>query len=236
MHMRIDAMKVAAAVLTASPAEKLNYTGSKGVSMETVETPLDPPRGGGGGGGGGGGINQHKAHEGLMSLLTSTYEAVVASINKTQKYHNSCSSTFSCSISNRRGEAISPLLCTMQVKTNIKQIRSNLSQPLNAIAKSGKINRRLAHSIVIGPPGSGKSSMLDRLLKRLRRRIANSTGVCNSVIIVDIDEINPSSFHVATGIDTETWKEVDYEVSIVNQLGEKSSEKPPRLSMRSAFN
>ena len=47
MHMRIDAMKVAAAVLTASPAEKPNYTGSKGVSMETVET-----RGGGGGGGG----------------------------------------------------------------------------------------------------------------------------------------------------------------------------------------
>ena len=96
----------------------------------------------------------------------------------------------------------------------------------DAIAKSGKINRRLAHSIVIGPPGSGKSSLIDRLLKRLRRMIAKSTGVCNSVIIVDIDEINPSSFHAATGLDTETWKEVDYEVSIVNQLGEKSSEKP----------
>ena len=96
----------------------------------------------------------------------------------------------------------------------------------DAIAKSGKINRRLAHSIVIGPPGSGKSSMIDRLLKRLRRRIAKSTGVCNSVIIVDIDEINPSSFHAATGLDTETWKAVDYEVSIVNQLGEKSSKKP----------
>ena len=43
---------------------------------------------------------------------------------------------------------------------------------------------------------------------------------------MDIEEINPSRFHVATGIDTETWKEVDYEVSIVNQLGEKSGEKP----------
>ena len=95
----------------------------------------------------------------------------------------------------------------------------------DAIAKSGKINRRLAHSIVIGPPGSGKSSLIDRLLKRLRRKIVKSTGVCNSVIIVDINEINPSSFHAATGLDTETWKEVDYEVSIVNQLGEKSSEK-----------
>ena len=42
------AMKVAAAVLTASNCSETvslfaNYTSSKGVSMETVETPLDPP-------------------------------------------------------------------------------------------------------------------------------------------------------------------------------------------------
>ena len=48
MHMRIDAMKVVAAVLTASNCIETvsffaNYTSSKGVSMETVETPLDPP-------------------------------------------------------------------------------------------------------------------------------------------------------------------------------------------------
>ena len=48
MHMRTDAMKVAAAVLTASNCRETvslfaNYTSSKGASMETVETPLDPP-------------------------------------------------------------------------------------------------------------------------------------------------------------------------------------------------
>ena len=48
MHMRRDAMKVAAAVLTASNCRETvnlfaNYTSSKGVSMETVETPLEPP-------------------------------------------------------------------------------------------------------------------------------------------------------------------------------------------------
>ena len=53
MHMRIahahiDAKKVAAAVLMASNCRETvslfaNYTSSKGVSMETVETPLDPP-------------------------------------------------------------------------------------------------------------------------------------------------------------------------------------------------
>ena len=48
MHMRIDAMKVAAALLTGSNCRETvspftSYTSSKGVSMETVETPLDPP-------------------------------------------------------------------------------------------------------------------------------------------------------------------------------------------------
>ena len=101
-----------------------------------------------------------------------------------------------------------------------------------AIAKSGKISRKLAHSIIIGPPGSGKSSLIDRLLKRLRKKFSKSTGVCNSVIVVDIDEINPSVLYSATGMDSETWKEVDYEVSKVNQLGEQSKEPPPQSAPR----
>ena len=101
-----------------------------------------------------------------------------------------------------------------------------------AIAKSGKISRKLAHSIIIGPPGSGKSSLIDRLLKRLRKKFSKSTGVCNSVIVVDIDEINPSVFYSATGIDSETWKEVNYEISIVNQLGGQSKEPPQQSAPR----
>ena len=92
-----------------------------------------------------------------------------------------------------------------------------------AIAKNLTISRKLAHSIIIGPPGSGKSSLIDRLLKRVRR-ISKSTGVCDTVIVVDIDEINPSVLHSATGMDSETWKKVDYEASIVKQLGAQSEE------------
>ena len=92
-----------------------------------------------------------------------------------------------------------------------------------AIAKNLTISRKLAHSIIIGPPGSGKSSLIDRLLKRMRI-ISESTGVCDTVIVVDIDEINPSVLHSATGMDSETWKKVDYEASIVKQLGAQSEE------------
>ena len=101
----------------------------------------------------------------------------------------------------------------------------------HTIDQRGKISRKLAHSIIIGPPGSGKSSLIDRLLKRLRKKFSTSTGVCNSVIVVDIDEINPSVLYSATGMDSETWKEVDYEVSIVNQLG--GQRKDPPLALHS---
>lgn len=110
------------------------------------------------------------------------------------------------------------LLHTLDDKKTEAESQKFIDTVEQAIDENQKISRKLAHSIIIGPPGSGKSSLIDRLLKRLRKKFSKSTGVCNSVIVVDIDEINPSVFFSATGVDSETWKEVDYEVSIVNQL------------------
>ena len=124
------------------------------------------------------------------------------------------------------------LLYTLDEKKIEAESQEFIKAVEQAISKSGKISRKLAHSIIIGPPGSGKSSLIDRLLKRLRKKFSKSTGVCNSVIVVDIDEINPSVLYSATGMDSETWKEVDYEVSIVNQLGVQSKEPPPQSASR----
>ena len=115
------------------------------------------------------------------------------------------------------------LLHTLDGKETEAESQKFIDTIEQAIAKNQTISRKLAHSIIIGPPGSGKSSLIDRLLKRVRR-ISKSTGVCDTVIVVDIDEINPSVLHSATGMDSETWKEVNYEVSIVNQLGGQSGE------------
>lgn len=82
-----------------------------------------------------------------------------------------------------------------------------------AVAKKKMIDRKLAHSIFIGPPGSGKNS----LLHRMRKEFSSSTGVSDAVVIVDID-YNPSTFHSVTVIDTDTWKEVDYDVSLLKQM------------------
>ena len=91
-----------------------------------------------------------------------------------------------------------------------------------AIAKSGKIDRKLAHFMFVGPTGSGKSSLMDRLLGRQRKKFSASTGVCDTVVIVDITVTNPSTFHPVTILEGDTWEEIECDVSYVRQLGQES--------------
>ena len=91
-----------------------------------------------------------------------------------------------------------------------------------AIAKSGKIDRKLAHSMFVGPTGSGKSSLMDRLLGRQRKKFSASTGVCDTIVIVDITVTNPSTFHPVTILDGDTWEAIECDVSYVRQLGQES--------------
>ena len=99
-----------------------------------------------------------------------------------------------------------------------------------AIAKSGKIDRKLAHSMFIGPTGSGKSSLMDRLLGRKRKKFSASTGVCDTIVIVDITVTNPSTFHPVTILEGDTWEAIECDVSYVRQLGQESVnvENPPQ--------
>ena len=92
----------------------------------------------------------------------------------------------------------------------------------NAIAKSGKIDRKLAHSMFVGPTGSGKSSLVDRLLGRQRKKFSASTGVCDTIVIIDINVTNPSTFHPVTILESDTWEEIECDVSYVRQLGQES--------------
>ena len=88
-----------------------------------------------------------------------------------------------------------------------------------AVAKGDTVDRKHAHSIFVGPPGSGKSSLMYHLLRRKRKGKGHSpsTGVCNPVVIVDMDLDNPSTFHSVTVIDA-TWEEVKYDTSLVRQM------------------
>ena len=84
-----------------------------------------------------------------------------------------------------------------------------------------KVSRKHAHCILIGPPGSGKSSLLHRLLgNEAVKKFTMSTGVSNPIVVVNIDDSNPATFHSVTMIDPNTWEEIDFSKSLLRELNE----------------
>ena len=104
-----------------------------------------------------------------------------------------------------------------------------------AVAEEGSVSRKLAHSIFIGPSGSGKSSLMAKLLRRKRKLFSGSTGVSDSVVVVNIKKPSSGSFCVAGVSGPDTWEEMEYDVSLVKEMKDipqlpeeqsKLSEKP----------
>ena len=87
---------------------------------------------------------------------------------------------------------------------------------IKAVAERQHIRRKLANIILQGLPGSGKTSLLDRLLNRSIRVYYPSTGISDTIVIVDISPT--STFSAAYACDDSSWKVVDFDESIVSQL------------------
>ena len=98
----------------------------------------------------------------------------------------------------------------------MRAMNSLKASRMHAVTDNKPISRKLAHSIFVGSPGSGKSSLMARLLRRARKVFSGSTGVSESIVIVDI--ATSSSFHAATVVDPNTWTEVDFDASLVTQM------------------
>ena len=86
----------------------------------------------------------------------------------------------------------------------------------SAIFNNQSLRRRIANILLQGLPGSGKTSLLDRLLNKPLRVYYSSTGMCEKIVIV---QIAPSSTHTsAYTCEDSTWKVTDFDDSIVSQL------------------
>ena len=81
-------------------------------------------------------------------------------------------------------------------------------------------------AFLVGPTGAGKSSLMDRLLGRKRRKgFSSSTGVSESVVMIDVDLTNPSKFLSAT-VEGDAWKEVEFDTSVARQVEEGIASQP----------
>ena len=74
----------------------------------------------------------------------------------------------------------------------------------------------------IGPGGSGKTSLMYRLIHRQRQLLYISTGVADPVIIVDIS-VNPSAFYAVSVLDPHTWQQVKFDQSLLGHMRERYS-------------
>ena len=124
-----------------------------------------------------------------------------------------------------------PVIVTMCVGEDDDVFIEGIEQKLK---KDEKINKKIAHSIFVGPPGSGKSSLMDKLLDRPTRIFSASTGICEPTVVAYIGHDNPSTLHSVTMSDPHSWKEVEYDTSIVRQFDRAAS--PVKVEAASEMN
>ncbi len=78
------------------------------------------------------------------------------------------------------------------------------------------LKRKIANILLQGLPGTGKTSLLDRLLNKPFRAYYSSAGISEKVVLV---EIGPSSTHTTVyACEDNTWKVTDFDESMVSQL------------------
>ena len=90
---------------------------------------------------------------------------------------------------------------------------------VEAISNKEEIERIIAHIMMVGFPGTGKTSLVDRLLG-ISRKVYTSTGVCGSVVVVDVSFNDPTSLKAAVVLNFEdsTWQRVECKDSFLIQL------------------
>ena len=91
-----------------------------------------------------------------------------------------------------------------------------MSDVIKAVVQNQQIERKMANVILKGLPEAGKSTLLNRLLKRPFKNISSSTGVSDGVVVVDIQPT--STLTSATASDNSSWEVIDFDTSMYSQL------------------
>ena len=92
-----------------------------------------------------------------------------------------------------------------------------ISDVIEAVDQNQQIQRKMANIILKGLPEVGKSTLLNRLLKRPFRKSCSSTGISDGVVVVDIQPTSTLTSATATS-DNSSWEVIDFDASVYSQL------------------
>ena len=112
-----------------------------------------------------------------------------------------------------------------------------VSNVIKAVDQNQLIQRKMANIILKGLPEAGKSTLLNRLLKRPFRKSYSSTGISDGIVVVDIQPTSTLTSATTTS-DNSSWEVIDFDASVYSQLEDlkhflpNAKEKPPKESPR----
>lgn len=95
-----------------------------------------------------------------------------------------------------------------------------VEEVLEAMTNKEEIERNTAHIMMVGFPGTGKTSLVDNLLGRPPKS-HTSTGVCGSLVVVDVDTSEPTTLNAALIQNSDygcTWKPITCNEALLVQI------------------
>ena len=92
-----------------------------------------------------------------------------------------------------------------------------VSDVIKAVDQNQQIQRKMANIILKGLPEAGKSTLLNRLLKRPFQKSYSSTGISDGIVVVDIQPTSTLTSATTTS-DNSSWEVIDFDASMYSQL------------------
>ena len=92
-----------------------------------------------------------------------------------------------------------------------------VSNVIEAVDKNQQIQRKMANVILKGLPETGKSTLLNRLLKNSFQKSYSSTGISEGIVVVDIQPTSTLTSATTTS-DNSSWEAIDFDASMYSQL------------------
>ena len=80
-----------------------------------------------------------------------------------------------------------------------------------AMKIKGILEHTLAHGVLVGPAGSGKSSLMSRLVGEMPSSTSPSTGVANRVVQVEVRKSSSIAVSVRNAFSNSTWLKILYD-------------------------